>query len=33
MQQVVINTAAKWEHMLSKLSRASAEPLQAGFSR
>jgi hypothetical protein len=33
MQQVVINTTAKWEHMLSKLARASAEPLQAGFTR
>jgi hypothetical protein len=33
MQQVVINTTAKWEHMLSKLARASAEPLQAGFTQ
>jgi hypothetical protein len=33
MEQVVANTAAKWEHMLSKLAQASAQPLQAGFTQ
>jgi len=31
MEKVVANTAAKWEHLLSKLARASAQPIQAGF--
>lgn len=31
MQQVVANTVSKWEHMLDKLARASARPIQAGF--
>ncbi len=31
MQKVVANTASKWEHMLDKLARASAQPIRAGF--
>jgi hypothetical protein len=33
MEKVVANTSAKWEHMLRKLARASAQPIQAGFNR
>ncbi len=33
MDQLVANTAAKWGHMLEKAERASAQPVQAGFSR
>ncbi len=33
MDKVVANTTAKWEHMLDKLNRASAQPIQAGFTR
>ena len=33
MEKVVANTAAKWDHMLDKLSRASVRPIQAGFTR
>ncbi|MGO9486984.1 MAG: hypothetical protein ACLPX9_20835 [Rhodomicrobium sp.] len=33
MEKVVANTTAKWEHMLDKLNRASAQPIQAGFTR
>lgn len=33
MEKVVANTAAKWEHMLDKLHRASGGPIQAGFTR
>ncbi len=33
MEQVVANTAAKWEHMLSKIAQASARPLQAGIAQ
>ncbi|MGO9544551.1 MAG: hypothetical protein ACLPPF_07140 [Rhodomicrobium sp.] len=33
MQQVVANTAAKWEHMLTKVARASSQPIQAGFAQ
>jgi hypothetical protein len=33
MEKVVANTGAKWEHMLSKLARASAQPIQAGFNQ
>jgi len=29
MEKVVANTTAKWEHMLDKVTRASAQPLQA----
>ncbi len=32
MEKVVENTAAKWEHMLDKVARASAQPIRAGFS-
>ncbi len=31
MEKVVANTAAKWEHMLDKVARASAQPIRAGF--
>ncbi len=31
MQKVVANTVSKWEHMLDKLARASAQPIRAGF--
>ena len=31
MEKVVANTAAKWEHMLGKIGKASAQPLQAGL--
>ncbi len=31
MQQVVANTVSKWEHMLDKVTRASAQPIRAGF--
>ncbi len=33
MEKVVANTAAKWDHMLDKLNRASVRPIQAGFTR
>ena len=33
MEKVVSNTTAKWEHMLDKVNRASAQPIQAGFKR
>ena len=31
MEKVVSNTAAKWEHMIDKVTRASAQPMQAGL--
>jgi hypothetical protein len=31
MEKVVANTAARWEHMLGKVARASAQPMQAGL--
>jgi hypothetical protein len=31
MEKVVANTAAKWEHMIGKVARASAQPMQAGL--
>ena len=31
MEKVVANTGAKWEHMLDKVARASAQPIRAGF--
>ncbi len=33
MEKVVANTAAKWDHMLDKVGRASMQPIQAGFTR
>ncbi|MGO8951843.1 MAG: hypothetical protein ACLPWS_00375 [Rhodomicrobium sp.] len=33
MEKVVANTAAKWNHMLSKIQRASTQPLNAGFAQ
>jgi hypothetical protein len=33
MEKVVANTAAKWDHILSKLAQASAKPLQAGVTQ
>jgi adenine-specific DNA methylase len=33
MEKVVANTAAKWDHMLAKIERATAQPLQAGFAQ
>jgi hypothetical protein len=33
MEKVVANTGAKWEHLLSKLARASAQPIQTGFNQ
>jgi hypothetical protein len=33
MDKVVANTAAKWEHVLGKVNRASSGPIQAGFAR
>jgi hypothetical protein len=31
MEKVVANTAAKWEHMIGKVARASGQPMQAGL--
>jgi hypothetical protein len=31
MEKVVANTAAKWEHMIGKVARASIQPMQAGL--
>jgi hypothetical protein len=33
MEKVVANTTAKWEHMLTKIGRATAQPLQAGLAQ
>ena len=33
MEKVVANTAAKWEHVLTNIDRATAQPVQAGFTR
>jgi hypothetical protein len=33
MEKVVANTAAKWEHMVAKVNRASLQPIPAGFTR
>ncbi len=33
MEKVVANTSAKWQHMLTKIGRATAQPFQAGFAQ
>jgi hypothetical protein len=33
MEKVVANTAAKWQHMLSKVAQASARSVTAGFTQ
>jgi hypothetical protein len=33
LDKVIANTSAKWDHMLAKLAKASAEPLRAGVTQ